>query len=344
MNHGTVKKLGYRLLLFLMVNLPAYSQDQLHFENGDVLHGVFLRKVESLIYFDSTNFGVMKIPAIGVEVVRGTEENKETLQDLPVEDSTLPAAIEPELDEDPIDRFWQSAELTLEKIVNDKVPSWFPVLPDGWLGSLRMGIDVNDAATNTNRYSGEFRIEGNIQNYNVMLETHATYAETAGTASEDDWGTTLRGRYLLKSKDFLEIQGSYEEDDLNNPKERLLGSVGFGISPNLHDSITLDLVGGGALERTISSGGVRNRSFSINFNENFTWRFNDHLTLTQMLQLFVIPEETLDYYARFSAKLDTLILGSFVLGVGYKLDYETQIDDPDQRLRTRFTTSLGINF
>jgi hypothetical protein len=347
---------SFTVLILILVGLAPptiLAQDQMVFQNGDVVHGKFLNRTESLIYFESVNFGVLKVPSLGVELIIGSEEplgpgaddtaDGGSSEAKGIQDS-FPDEIEEPTSQNQIDKFWESAELTLEKIVNDKVPAWFPVLPDGWIGSLRMGIDVNEAATNTNRYSGEVNLEGNFGNYNLLVDTYVTYSETAGTASEDDWGLTARGRYFLRSKDFIEIQGIYQEDDLNDPRERLIGSLGFGISPRIHESITLDLVGGGALQRDVFRGEVPNRSFNLNFNENFSWRFNEHLTLKQRLQLFVVPEETLDYLVRFSVNLDTLILGSFVLGVGYKLDYNTEISDPDLRLRTRFTTSLGINF
>ena len=355
--------------------LPLYSQDQLLFKNGDVISGKYLGKTDSLIFFDSHYFGTLKIPTNAVELklegplVEAPEQNPQivsspqrvsekrivVVQDQetdkkkkePAVGSNLPSPIV--VDEDNsssgLGFLWETAERTLNRFVHDRVPDWFPQLPENWKGQMKFGFNLNEAIDTSTRYYGEGSLEGDHNRSNYQFKSHFAYAKQSETRSEHDWGLSARYRYKLKSRsDFFESFVSHDVDELFEPHLRTTSSIGFGIKPYQKDYFTLDTVLGGALERQDRRNSDPTSSFKLNFNENLKWKFNKHLTLKQSLRFYLNPDEDLHYNYRFESGIDALIVGAFNLGLSYRLDFDSAISDDDARQKSRIMTTLGIKF
>ena len=360
----------------------AIALDQLLFENGDVVTGKFLGKTESLIYFESQYFGTLKIPTSVAKVrlesevllpIAGADDNSQI--DLP-ELPTLPVVGElpqhrspesqregeggapgtpavltvdqEEAEEAPVrglGLLWESTERTLNRFVHDRVPDWFPRFPEHWKGELKLGFNLNEAVSTSTRYYSDFMVEGDMPKSNYLFKSYFAYAKQDKTLSENDWGLSARYRYKIDNRnDFFETQLTHDVDELLEPQFRSTSSVGFGIKPFNNDTFSLDTVFGGALERIDQRQSDPESSFKLNFNENLKWSFNKQLTLKQSVRFYLNPNESLDYNFRFESGLDALIVGAFNLGLSYRLDYDSSIEDKDARQKTRIITSLGVKF
>ena len=349
-------------LMSVWLVLPVFSQDRLVFQNGDTLSGTFLGKTETLLYFESDFLGTLKIPASAATVIlenppEPTEATSaiepEAQQDTPAADSVSPVTeLIPETEEEVVvekpvtglSQLWESTERTLNRFVNDRVPDWFPVLPDDWKGMLKLGYNLNDAEQTSTRYFGEFDLEGDKTRTNYYFKTYFAYAEQNRIKSENDWGGLARFRYKLKSSDFLETLGSHDVDELFDPATRSTVSVGFGFKPLKSESLSFDYVAGGAFERLDTREGDPSTSFKFNINENFQWKFGKHLTLKQSMRFYLDPTDDMNYNFRFDSGLQTLIVGAFNLGVSYRMDYDSAIEQKENRQKTKFITSFGVKF
>lgn len=356
----------------------VFALDQLLFENGDVITGRFLGKTESLIYFESQYFGTLKIPTavaelkletpLSQEVVSSQTNASKQLSELtepafskelspqnPPSESLTGSAPEPEIlsineetEEAPVvglGLLWESAERTLNRFVHDRVPAWFPQLPDDWKAEMKLGVNINEAVSTSTRYYGEFTVEGENTRSNYLFKSHFAYAKQDETISENDWGMSARYRYKLRERsDFFETLLTHDVDQLFEPQLRTTSSVGFGIKPFNEENFTLDTVFGGALERLDRRDSDPSTGFRLNFNENLRWSFNKQLSLKQSLRFYLNPDEDLDFNFRFETGLDALIVGAFNLGLSYRLDYDSSIEDKDARQKSRVITSVGIKF
>ena len=359
------------LLSWLFLVLPALSKDRLVFQNGDTLSGTFLGRTETLLYFESDILGTLKIPSAAATVIlehpipppettspenvvatetpesKATPEVEKTSPVSEPEEEELSESAKEEIEKKQVtglSQLWESTERTLNRFVNDRVPDWFPVLPDNWKGMLKLGYNLNDAEKTSTRYFGEFDLEGDKPITNFYFKTYFAYAEQDRSKSENDWGLLARFRYKLKSSDFLETLGSHDVDELFDPAKRSTVSVGFGFKPLKSKSLSLDYVAGGALERLDTRTGDTDTSFKFNINENFQWKFGKHLTLKQSLRFYIDPTDDMSYNFRFDSGLQTLLVGAFNLGVSYRMDYDSSIVQRANRQKTKFITSIGVKF
>ena len=349
----------------LLLPLSVFSKDRILFENGDSISGTFLGKTETLIYFDSDYLGVVKIPSGAVQLILDTpipleastsgekEESPVVVKDAAPKPQETPAPPEPdklvltEEEEKPLtalNQLWESTERTLNRFVNDRVPSWFPRLPEDWKGMLKIGYDLNDAEKTSKRYFGEFDLEGDKPTINYFFKTYFSYAEQDRIQSENEWGLLSRFRFKLKSSDFIETLGSHDVDALYDPGERTTVSLGFGFKPLKTKRATFDYVAGGAVERLDLHEGEAATYFKLNVNENFEWKFGKHLTLKQSLRFYADPTENFNCNFRFDTGLQALIVGAFNLGMTYRLDYDSSIEAKANRQKTKFVTSIGVKF
>ena len=350
----------------MLLPLPVLSKDRIVFENGDSISGTYLGKTETLIYFDSEFLGVIKVPSGAIQLILDTpipleapapSEKKETpvvIEDTipgsekesstPSEPETILLTEEEEKPLTALSQLWESTERTLSRFVNDRVPSWFPRLPEDWKGMLKLGYDLNDAEKTSKRYFGEFDLEGDKPSTNYFFKTYFSYAEQNSIKSENEWGLLARFRYKLKSSDFIETLGSHDVDELFDPAQRTTVSLGFGLKPIKRESLTFDYVAGGALERVDLHNGEAETYFKLNVNENFQWKFGKHLTLKQSLRFYADPTEEFSYNFRFDTGLQALIVGAFNLGMTYRVDYDSSIEPKANRQKTKFVTSIGVKF
>jgi len=370
-----VRKLVWGVMLIGWI-LFARAEDQLVFENGDIVTGKYLGSTDSLIFFESKYFGTLKVPTsvaeLRLEALPLVAENALPQEPLPSpvapafvatmpgpdvssdelpeslsleEHLSQPVIVEEENGGSALGFLWDSAEKTLNRFVHDRVPDWFPQLPENWKGQLNLGYNYNEAVKASTRYYGDLSVEGDLPKTNYLLKSHFAYAQQDKTRSEHDWGVSARYRHkLTRSTDFFETLATHDVDELFEPRNRTTTSVGFGIKPYDVEKLKLDTVLGGALERIDRRDTDAESSFKLNFNENLQWKFNKQLTLKQSLRFYLTPDDALDYYYRFESGIDALIVGAFNLGLSYRLDYDSAVDDKDARQKTRIVTSVGVKF
>lgn len=345
------------MLLCVFLLQQVFSQDQLIFDNGDVVSGTYLGKTESLIYFESLYFGTLKISSNRVQVKLMTEPDKAGSAAFgnggnPVEliseklhDKSSVALDFPEVrPPGGLGLLWETTERTLNRFVHDRVPDWFPQLPENWKGDVTLGFNLNEAVKTSTRYFGEFGLEGDQDRTHYKFGSYFAYAEQEDIQSENDWGLSARFRYKLKNTDFFETLTTHDIDNLYDPAKRSTVSLGFGLKPYKRDNLTFDYVVGGAVEWVNRRNGVGETNLKINVNENFNWKFNEHLTLKQSLRFYLDPSNDMHYNFRFETGLQTLIVGAFNLGLFYRLDYDSAIENMDNRQKRKIVTSLGVKF
>lgn len=365
-------RMGWFRVLLMGIVLGAcaglHAQDQLQLDNGDVIHGTFLGQTDSLIYFESEFFGTIKVPTRIATLVRQSDLEGSQAESLDSEESVVP--VQPEqpkpvvpvappkppvlptpllVQEESVSSglgiLWETAEKTLNRFVHDRVPDWFPRMPKDWKGQLRFGYNLTEAGTTNTRYHGEFSLDGTKSKSNYQFKSYFAYAKQSGIRSENDWGLSGRFRYKLEKKGgFFETLATHDVDELFDPRYRSTSSVGWGVEPFNSDRLKLDTVLGGAVEQLQRRGGEAETSFKVNLNQNLQWKFNQHMTFKQSLRFYVSPTEDLDYNFRFESGLDALIVGAFNLGLSYRLDYDSAIQDADSRSKSRIITSVGVKF
>ena len=361
----------WSIIFGLLFPLISSAQDQLIFNNGDVVSGKFLGQTETIIYFESDYLGTLKVPmklvsvkledkvnvSVETETTQTSEApaNRTEPKKAPVERSEkrettitklpkLPDIQSGKKDAGALASLWESAEKTLNRFVHDRVPSWFPSLPEDWKGNLRLGFNYNESQTTNNRYSGSFSLEGDKPKSNYLAKYYFAFAKQGDNVSEDDWGSSFRYRYKIQKQGFVETLLTHDVDELRNPAERSTGSVGVGWKPYNKKNLKLDFVAGGAAERVLKQNDDSTTGFKLNLNENFQWNFNPHMKLKQSLRFYIDPQNNADYNFRFESGLETLIIGAFNLGLTYRLDYDSTIKDESARQKTRVITSIGVKF
>ncbi len=354
-----MKRFFWSWLLGLAV-VSSYAQDTLKFKNGDVVTGRYLGQSETIIFFDSEIFGVIKVPQ-GMLVIDPAELRNKNVPQVTEEPAPPPQAPAPQrrpqvadkpaaqpqepepVIENRLQYFWRTAEQTLSRVVNDRVPGWFPQLPEKWDGSLKFGFNYNDARRLNTRTYGEFNLERDDNNHNFNLKTYFAYAEQNRVTNEQDYGGSFRYRYKFGQGNFVESLTTVDIDNINEPDRRITESLGYGVSLLRSDRLKLDVVLGGALEEIQVSDMDSELNFRVSLNENFNWRFNKHLNFKQSLRVLENVEDFGEYYIRFDSGLNTLIIGALNLGITYRLDYDSALSRAN-RQKTRLVTSLGINF
>jgi len=364
------------LVFYIGMTLTAFSVDQLVFKNGDRVSGTFLGRSDSTIFFESENFGTLKIAVEAAEVILQTplaaHQDDSVAVEIPHPIANPVVAMETPLStdksvlEDPIKvstslrmdtesdtqtesnttlgLLWESAEKTLNRFVHDRVPDWFPKLPADWKGEVKFGFNLNESVSTTKRYYGDLNFEGDKPRNNYQLQSHFAFAKQDDSRSENDWGLSARYRYKRTDTDFVETLATHDVDELSEPHLRTTSSVGLGIKPYNNSKLKIDTVLGGALERLEHRNADPDTSFKLNFNENLQWKFNKHMTMKQSLRFYVSPEDDLNYNYRFESGLDALIVGAFNLGLSYRLDFDSSIEDKDARQKSKIVTSLGVKF
>jgi putative salt-induced outer membrane protein YdiY len=346
--------LGLWSLPFCLNLLEGSEKDRMLFHNGDRISGQYLGQAENLLFFEADLVGLIKVPVTEawIEAAENDSQSVSQVEEPAAPESNLQPVAETEKHEAPdtsqsyggLNLLWQSAERTLNLFVHDRIPSWYPSLPDGWTGKINLGLNFQEAETINKRYYGDATIEGIRESMEFRLDSHFAFAEQNLIPSENEWGMSSRFRLDMRDPNFMEGQLTHDHDSIGEVRKRSSASIGYGFKPLLHERFTLDCVAGGAFQIQESRLEPKNQAFLLNLNENLKWKINPHMNLVQSLRFFVSPTSWDEHYFRMETGLETLLIGAFNLSFQYRLDYDAGVAEKSARRRTRIMTTLGVKF
>lgn len=368
-----MKEIFLILGLALLSVLTAAAENQLILDNGDVITGTITSKTRKHWIVVHPVLGKLKIPRDSATIVDGVESDPEPdpqadLLDLrltseptppppspaPIVAASVPlyegSDVKPEVIADPPetpptpDSIWDAAERALKLVAHNQKPSWYPELPDNWNGNLKFGFTYNERETLSSQRYGEFIVEGKTEPFNHQLRAFYLFSDQSGIQSENRWGGSYRARYNATELTFLQSLSSYEADNINDPENKAIQSLGVGTKLINQSNFTIDGVIGGAAEYRDMRTTTDSTTFKLSLSEELRWRFNDSLQFKQSVSLLVEPDDFSRYTIRFDSSIETPIIGALNLEFAYRYDFDSTLVNKNARKNTRIVTSLGLRF
>ena len=356
----------FGILLFSV--FAASAESQLVLENGDVISGDIVSKTKKHWIIQHPVLGKLKILRKNATLVGtfGTNPESDLLEQLPASEPTPPppptpvlavsapinegSDAKPQIPDEPREipaspeSIWNAAERALRFIAHNQRPSWYPQLPDNWNGNLKFGFTYNDRETLSTQRYGEIGIEGKTDHFNHRFGGFYLFSDQGGIQSDNRWGSSYRARFTATELTFFQSLSSYEVDNLKDPEQKVIQSLGVGTKLINQSSFSIDTVIGGAAEYRDMRTTADSTIFKLSLSEELRWRFNDSLQFKQSVSILVEPNDFSRYTLTFDSSVETPIIGALNLELAYRYDFDSTLLDKNARKNTRIVTSLGLKF
>ena len=341
------------LISALVFVTGGYARDELRFPNGDRISGKVVSQEGGKIRFVAEMLGELEVPAAGVEVALDVPDTPvEALAGLPpakekpVEPGTparsqdVPAQVRPP----------PPAAVTPAALAKDATR---------WKARIEAGFVQHSGRNNRVDLSLRADAERKVDRNQFRFEGRVLYAESAGTQTNDRRDGLFRWRHDLTDRMFGQTQTSAYTDEVKAVDVNAEQNVGLGYKLLQHDRHVLNVGAGVTAQYRESPISTDGWAYLIETFQDYTWRINGRITITQNASAFYSPpelgsrniassaanpESLGNYRLRFNSTLQGKVTDRISMNLRYEFEHDATIANPALRDDQRISSSIGYAF
>lgn len=336
-----------------MLVTSGIARDELRFPNGDRISGKVVSQEGGKIRFVSETLGELEVPAAGVEVALD-------IPDTPVEAlAGLPPAKEKPVQAPPQTPPPEQPAQVRPPPPPAVTPAALAKDASRWKGRIEAGFVQHSGRNDRVDLSLRADAERKVGRNQLRFEGRVLYAQSAGTQTNDRRDGQFRWRYDITDRMFTQAQTSAYTDEVKRVDVNAEQNFGLGYKLFQHERHVLN-VGAGLTaqyrESPLSSDGW---AYLIEAFQDYTWRINGRITISQNASAFYSPPELGsrniassaandgslgNYRLRFNSTLQGKVTDQISMNLRYEFEHDATIANPALRDDQRISSSIGYAF
>ncbi len=220
-----------------------------------------------------------------------------------------------------------------------------------WKGEVAVGMDIEEGATDHQLYFAKAKLTYSQpyqsdpkEFFRNILTYDAGYGKTAGVLSDNRMGGTSKTDFDLTPRFYLYNLGAGYYDQIRKIELHYEDGPGTGYHLFKGTNFFANVELGANYQVEDRSDDTRTESFYYRFGEDFTWKFNKLMTMTEKAELFSRADNFEQFRSRIEWNLSYALIYNFSLTFSVVDLYDTQpaIGVPNNDLQ--FRTLLGVKF
>ena len=339
---------------FLLVGvlLPAAWADQIVMKNGDRVTGSIIKKDDKNVTIKTDNFGVIVTAWEQVESIVADKPIHIVLRDGKALQGTLTATgAQAEVVTSQAKLSLAPADIAVLRN-DDEEKAYQRMLHPGW-GDLWAGagtVGLAGTAGNSETLTFTTGINADRVTRTDKTSLYFNLIKSSARINDEDQDTAeaVRGgigySHNLSSRIFFNVFNDYEYDRFQDLDLRFVLGGGIGFHAWKTDRSRLDLLAGGAYNRSsYSTPEVRN-SAELYWGNDYSLKLSSATTLVQSFRMFNDMSDTSRYRVNFDIGLSTKIFKALTWNISLS-DRYLNTPAPGRKSNDFFyTTGLGISF
>jgi putative salt-induced outer membrane protein YdiY len=333
--------------------LPSAARDELRFPNGDRISGKVVSREGGKIRFVSEVLGELEVPAANVEVVLN-------VPDTPVEAlAGLPPAAPAKPTTPPSQPVTPSAPAQIRPPPPAAVkPAAIAQAANRWKGKIEAGYVQHSGRNNRVDLSFRGDAEKRINARNrLKAEARVLYAETSDITTNDRYDASLRWRHDISDRLFGQTLTSGYRDKVKQIDVNAEQNFGIGYKFIDRERHVFNIGTGVTAQYRESPRSTDGWAYLIELFQDYTWRINGRITISQNANAFYSPPElgarnlvggsssaAGDYRIRFNSTLQGKVTERISMNLRYEYEHDATIVNPLLRDDQRITSSVGYAF
>ena len=353
--------------LALLVGLAgtAFARDELRFANGDRISGKVISQEGGKVRFVSEMLGELEVPAANVEVVRNVPDTSpEVLAGLPPQQPKEPVAVTQAPAKPAVTTTTKPATPPAPtppaQVRPPPPPSVKPAAlakdAERWKGKVEAGFvqqsGRNDRVDVSLRGEAERRFG---QKTRLRFEGRALYAETGNVTSNDRLDGSFRWRRDITDRMFGQSVTSGYRDQVKLIDINAEQNVGLGYKVFDRPRHVFNVGTGVTAQYRESPLTEDGWAYLIEAFEDYTWKINGRITLTQNANaVYSLGTRTHsgaalgttpgNYRLRFNTTLQGKVTEKISANLRFEFEYDATVANPALRDDQRITSSVGYAF
>jgi putative salt-induced outer membrane protein YdiY len=340
------------VLMLAIFPLSAAWADQIVLKSGDRLTGAIIKKDGNQITLKTSQFGIVVAPWDQIESILTDKPLNIVLKDDKTVQGVLSAAegVSMIATSNGNINIQQADIVTIRN--DDEEKSYQRLLHPGW-GQLWSGTGtIGFAGTSGNAKTLTFTAGLNTNRTTKRDKTtlYFSFIKASATANNEssDTAEALRSGFSyghnVTSRLFFNIFNDYEYDRFQNLDLRLVLGGGAGYQTLKTGRHRLDLLAGGAYNRSSYSTPLIKKSAEIYWGNEYSLKLNSAISLTQSYRMFNDMTHSGDYRITLEFGINARLLKWLSWNVSLSDRY---LNNPAPGRKTNdflYTTGLGISF
>ncbi len=335
-----LKRCGFPgFLLAIVLLVPAAWADQLVLKNGDRVTGSIVKKDDKNITVKTEHFGVVVIPWDQVDSIVADKPIHFVRRDGKAVQGTISAAGDALADIAVMRN--DAEELAYQRLLR---PGW----GDLWAGTGTVGF----AGTAGNAKTLTFTMGVNADRVTNTDKTSLYFSLIKASArindQSEDTAEAVRGgigySHNVGSRLFFNAFNDYEYDRFQNLDLRFVLGGGLGYHLWKTEKSKLDLLAGGAYNRSSFSTPFVRNSGELYWGDDYSLKLGSNTTLIQSYRMFNDMGDTGIYRVNFDIGLNTKIFKALTWNVSLSDRYLSRPAPDRKKNDFLYTTGLGISF
>jgi hypothetical protein len=353
-NHMKSLELGKSLLicLFFSILLPFIWADQIVLKNGDRVTGSIVKKDDKNLTIKSDHMGVIVIAWSQVDTIVAEKPVHIVLQDGRALQGTL-AGAEGDVVVTTSQAKINTKPAEIAAIRNDDEEKAYqrllhPGWGELWAGSARTGLAGTAGNAKTLTYTAGMNANRATNTDKTSLYFNFIKASARAKGESEDTAEAVRGGvsygHNVNSRLFFSAFNDYEYDRFQDLDLRFVIGGGAGFHVWKRERSTMDLLAGGAYNRSSFSTPLIRESAELYWGDEYSLKLSSATSLTQSFRMFNDLTNTGMYRINFDLGLNTKIFKWLSWNVSLSDRY---LSDPVPGRQTNdflYTTGLGIAF
>jgi putative salt-induced outer membrane protein YdiY len=346
-------KFGRHITCWLLafVLLPVAWADQIIFKNGDRVTGSIVKKDEKQITIKTDNFGVVAAPWDQVESVIAEKPIHIVLSDgREIQGTVKASGTTAEVTTDQAKMNLATADLAAMRN-DDEEKAYQRLLKPGWTQLWAGTGTIGFAGASGNAQTATFTAGLNADRVTKTDKTSLFFSLIRASATLDNErqdADAVRGGisydHNVNRKLFFNVFNDYEYDRFQDLDLRFVLGGGAGYHVWNDGKSQLDLLAGGAYNRSSFSTPLVRSSGELYWGNEYLLKLGSAVTLVQSYRMFNDLDDTSIYRVNFDIGLSTKLLKWLSWNVSLSDRY---LSEPAPGRKTNdflYTTGIGITF
>ncbi len=346
---------NFRLSVLCLLFLPAATAtraDQVVLKNGDRLTGAIVKKQDGRLTIKTEQMGAVTVPWDQVESVTAdapvyvvpaagpTLHGTLTLEGDKAEVKTADAVRKLAFGDISAIRD-EAEEKAYQRLLN---PGWFEL----WTGNGTIGLAGTSGNAKTMTFITGINADRRTRSDKTSLYFSLIKASARVDQVSEDTAEAVRGGisygHDITPRLFFSAFNDYEHDRFQDLDLRFVLGGGLGYHAITSDRVRLDLLGGGAYNRSSFSTPLVRESGEIYWGDELSIKLNSATSLVQSYRMFNDLTNSGMYRVNFDLELNTKLLKRLTWNVRISDRYLSDPAPGRQKNDFMYTTGLGITF
>lgn len=222
--------------------------------------------------------------------------------------------------------------------------------PKHWKAEAQVGADFLFGAKQQQIYSGRFKLAYERpyvlhpkQSFRNLFDYSVDYGRTEGVVSANQMNGSDKIDFDVRDRVYAYNLFSAGYDKVRKINLRYEAGPGVGYHLFTHPNFMMNVEVGLDYQAEYRADGTTTGNFFPRLAEDFSWKLNRHLSLTEKLELFP-PMDTADYRARFEGNLSYRFWQNLSLNLTLLDLYDSEPAQGVPNNDLQIHSSLGVAF